>query len=282
MKKLFLFLFLLLLVVSLTACKDKTSDESLETETNVEVIESTEVTVTETKDESIEDDIDTNNDQENDPANNGVTANAIVDILSSNDDSILNEITGQVVGPEFLLDPEIQILIDKARDQNKYAYKVRYPGITNRRHADIYISDNLMKIIYAGDSVNNRRTFYTTVYLDTDLKQAYSFCEKKLLCSDMDRKMDADYDEHLPKTPRDWSLSFDYGVIVGKETNHKRQLTVVEYENSNIVYRVGFDTFYGLASKVYVDFGGDHMSIIDFEILGEAFGEDEMIHHNQP
>src|SRR3989344_511753 len=207
-----------------------------------------------------------------------VTGKAIVDSVESNEESYLDDGIN-VIDNKPILDSKIQKLVDVARKVKKYSYKARYPESYGRRHIEVKVSDNKIRIFYPQQEFIVMRDSYDNIYLDTEINEAIAYCEEKIRCSDPNSGFEVDYDKHLPKTPVDWTLELleaDELKVIGNEFNHDRSLTVIEYELNGILYRQSLTDRYG-ASKVYINYG-PKVEIIDFEFTGEGFGEDEMIH----
>ncbi len=207
-----------------------------------------------------------------------LTGNAVIDSVESNEESYLDDGIN-IIDSKPILDPKVQKLVDAARQVTKYSYKARYPKSYGRRHIEVKISDNKIKITYPQQEYIVMRDSYDNIYLDTETKEVVAYCEDKIRCSNPNSGFEVDYDKHLPKTPVDWALELleaDDLKVIGNEFNHDRSLLVVEYELYGVLYRQSLTDRYG-ASKVYINYG-PKVEIIDFEFTGKGFGEDEMIH----
>ncbi len=192
--------------------------------------------------------------------------------IADNNASETTEILPQETQPEQQLDPEIEELLTKGKDDTNYNYlflsRVRDDyGNYNEAWYTVFVKDKKAKKVYLDPKKLRGDIFYNEVYLDTEKGTAIGICTTLgVLCEKiLDKAYALDYSsEKVGVTPVDVLKKVGLNAKkVGEEVLDNRKTTLIEYTNfKGQKERLSVDNYFGLPLK---------------QVIYLASGEEEII-----
>lgn len=162
------------------------------------------------------------------------------------DDTKSEDIQKEIFG----IDPFIKALIEKGRDEMpNIRYRFSMLPNLNTELVNIYDESAKIEISKVGTNVKD----YSVVYVDMKSGTAMGVCEerKNIECRVMGKKFVLDYNNFKMVTPHSWlrEVALD-AKKTGTENIGGSQVTVIEFDNKNEMFKMWIDDFYEIPVKV--------------------------------
>jgi len=190
----------------------------------------------------------------------------------------MDTVTGSsVVETGGCLDPDVQMLVDKAKSTKEMRYLMRKPPYF-RDEYEVFVKDNKMKIVLPEASKFVRGEYFNTIYLDTDSKEAIAYCEDRVRCDDLNKPFEVEYNDYYELTPKDWILTLGCADNIGTETMFNRHTVVVEYKEDSKTNRMNLYSYYGVAAQVIKDIDAKEPKMWSFEMISSSLTKEDVTH----
>lgn len=150
---------------------------------------------------------------------------------------------------EKIMSEELSELLAKAEQKVTSMYYLFYGPPQDHIGYGFYVRGEKMKVSLPARVRFDEGRHYDTVYLNTDTKLAYGYCEAPE-CADKETAFTVKYKDYIKETPFDKLKLVEYGEIKGDETVENRKTKVVEFEGKNVSGKMWIDTYSGLPLKV--------------------------------
>ena len=162
-----------------------------------------------------------------------------------------------------LIQPEVQILIDRATRLSSFEYYYIGPEVTEKRY--YYEKARDVKVVLPEPKHLPSGEIYDEIFLDKYLKVAFAHCSKKTCSKERDKTAEpVAYEPYDITFPREIVLNFDTASIIGEEMLGNHHTKIVSYTAPyGVKGKAWLQAYYGVPLKVeFTDRDGINKTII--------------------